>query len=121
MDVDAHGAVNDQQPAVASSSKPAVQNQTDEAGEESVTEPDDDEPIPAKATRTAEAKPVGDETSGTDSEPPSKKKKVAPKQEESSSTDDSDDEPKRPSNNAASPAKKRPPVRQPVKRGGKKW
>jgi hypothetical protein len=117
--VDSQVPNNDIQP-IASSSKPPAQDRIDEAGEESVTEPDDDEPIPLPATQGTKPKPVRVQSSESDSEPPPKKKKVMPKQEALSSTDDSDDESGR-HKNAAVATKKRAPVRQPVKRGGKKW
>jgi len=109
---------NGGQQSVVPPTKSLAQNRVAAADEESVTESDDGAPIPAQAMRNIEPNPSPNQSSGSESEPPAKRTKVEPKQEAFSSTDDSDDEPDR---STVAAAKKRAPVRQPVKRGGKKW
>jgi len=97
--------------------KGSVTNPTDNPGDESVTEPDDDDeptrPIKTSQVKETEAKSEG--SSESNSEPPVKKLKVVP----ASKNDDSDTDSDEPVFNSTS--KKRAPVRQPVKRGGKRW
>lgn len=89
-------------------------------GEESVTEPDDDDVAPSTRTNSAKVdnKEQEKQNSDSESEPPTKKMKVAKKAQPVSSTDESGGDSDAP---VVPTIRKRAPVRQPIKRGGKKW